>query len=158
MAEGAQSRDIGQQSEPSTSPGSKYKETHLEMSADAFLGDTNRGVILGEPGHGKSTLLRMVALDLLSEVPALQKTAENFGDRLPVWLPFPFLSTMFSQGKSLEEAAVQWLHVKAGNDNLPQLVRKAMRDDRLLLLIDGDNAELLRRTPVAQAGKESDGA
>jgi len=124
-------------SEPTTPSATQLVESDLEMSADAFLGDITRGVILGEPGHGKSTLLRVVALDLLSDQPVLQKTVENFGDRLPVWLPFPFLSKMFSQGKSLEEAAVQWLHGKAGNKNLSKLVLKAMRDDRLLLLIDG---------------------
>lgn len=108
-----------------------------EMSADAYLASTDRGVILGDPGHGKSALLRVLALDLLSESPKIRAVADRFGTRLPVWLPFAFVSTRVAAGDSIADAGEAWIKKNGGSEALATLFRQAIDDDRLLLLVDG---------------------
>jgi hypothetical protein len=138
-------QDAGQdpRTKSNTSAGRKpgmpleYEANHIEMSVDSFLGGTHRAIILGEPGSGKSAMLRMVALDLLSPSPALPNVVGRFGNCLPVWLPFAFLSQQLGQGNSIIDAAAAWLKMNGDDTRLDRLVRRAMADKRLLLLVDG---------------------
>ncbi len=132
------SPDGTQRGEPQTfKRNSKTSSASTEMSAEAFVGSTEQGVILGDPGSGKSTLLRVIALDLLSENPSMRLIAQRFGNRLPVWLPFAFLSTRVSSGDSIPDAAAAWIRKNGGDTELEQLLKRAICDNRLLLLIDG---------------------
>lgn len=127
-----------------------------EMSAETFLGSIERGVVLGDPGSGKSTLLRVIALDLLSDNPFMRLVVKRFGNRLPVWLPFAFLSLRVSAGDSVADAASAWIRKNGGDTELEQLLRRAIGDDRLLLLIDGldewSDPDRARETVVAIQG------
>lgn len=149
----ASTSQTGQESNTESRPRARVnaqQETSMstEMDADSFLGSSDKCVILGDPGFGKSAMLRMVALDLLSDSPALKGVAARFGNRLPVWLPFAFLSRKLSEGLSPIEVASAWLHTHGGTADHDRLLRLAMRDKRLLLLVDGldewSNEEIAR--------------
>jgi hypothetical protein len=127
-----------------------------EMSAEVFIGSTERGVILGNPGFGKSALLRVLVVDLLSDNPSMRAVAFRFGNRLPVWLPFAFLSARIAAGDSVAGAACAWIKKNGGGVELERLVNKAIADGRLLLLIDGldewSDHDRARETIVAIQG------
>lgn len=105
---------------------------------DGWLASTDRSVIVAEAGAGKSTTLRFIALDLLSDAPHLAKVAARWAGRLPVWLPFGFWtrSLTTSPATSLSECLRLWL-AQLGQSQLWPLVERALRDRRLLLLVDG---------------------
>jgi energy-coupling factor transporter ATP-binding protein EcfA2 len=98
-----------------------------------------RTVILGGPGSGKSTLLRFLAIDLLSKEPRLAAVAQKWGTYLPMWVPFPRWTKSIAEAGSsvsLTEMLRQWLF---GWDEgaLWPIVERALKDRRLLLLVDG---------------------
>ncbi|MGH7489048.1 MAG: hypothetical protein ACREMY_26115, partial [bacterium] len=98
-----------------------------------------RTVLLGDAGVGKSTFLRRLALDLLADDPVHEEWARMWGDRLPVWVPFPMWTRMVAEserGCSLPEAICTWLTKVGAPDDLLRLTAEALDDDRLLLLID----------------------
>ena len=97
-------------------------------------------VIIGDPGAGKSALLRYLVLDLLREEPQWTTVAEHWGEYLPVWLPFNFLAQRVV-GQTGETATVSlaikaWLEQNESAHIWP-LVEKALEDRRLLLVVDG---------------------
>jgi hypothetical protein len=53
-----------------------------------WLAQADHAILLGAPGSGKSSFLRFVALDLLSDAPHCELLAHRWGQRLPVWIPF----------------------------------------------------------------------
>jgi hypothetical protein len=108
--------------------------------AKVWMGRDQRQVLVGEPGAGKSTLLRYLVLDLLSEEPSWVETAERWGGRLPVWLPFHFFTQRVAAHTG-EEASLggtlrAWFDQHDAGEIWP-LVDKALEDERLLLVIDG---------------------
>jgi len=106
--------------------------------ADAWLAGTDLAVLNGPAGSGKSTLLRFLVTDLLSDTPTSAPLAARFGHRLPVWLPFAFLCTHLAEGSdhSVTSATKAWL-ARQSAEHLWPLVEAALRDDRLLLVVDG---------------------
>ena len=109
-------------------------------SADQWLGTEHLQVIIGDPGAGKSALLRYLVLDLLREEPQWKTVAEHWGEYLPVWLPFNFLAQRVI-GQTGETATVSlaikaWLEQNESAQIWP-LVEKALEDHRLLLVVDG---------------------
>ena len=109
-------------------------------SADQWLGTEHLQVIIGDPGAGKSALLRYLVLDLLREQPRWQTVAEHWGEYLPVWLPFNFLaqSVIGQTGETatVSHAVKAWLEQNESAQIWP-LVEKALEDHRLLLVVDG---------------------
>ncbi|MDE3103115.1 MAG: NACHT domain-containing protein [Chloroflexota bacterium] len=105
---------------------------------ETFVAGADRSVLLAEAGAGKSTVLRSIALDLLSDSPRSAALVARWGDRLPVWLPFGFWTRAVAQtpGASLAECLHGWLRQYGGEDVWP-LVERALDDDRVLLLVDG---------------------
>jgi DNA replication protein DnaC len=109
-------------------------------TAQSWLAQNPKSILLGEPGSGKTSLLRFVALDLLSEEPRLSELAQRFDTYLPVWVPFGLWTSMISAmptaANSLMDMLQLWFR-KWDEMRLWPLVEKALSDDRLLLLVDG---------------------
>ncbi len=106
---------------------------------DDWLADAPRHILLGGPGIGKSSLLRFLVLDLLDAHPILKGVSTAHGCYLPVWISFPYWTTLRSndsQTLSLPEAIHRWL-LQCSEDRLWPLFQKALDDERLLLLVDG---------------------
>ena len=108
--------------------------------ADHWIGTEQLQVIIGDPGAGKSALLRYLVLDLLRDEPRWKAVAEQWGECLPVWLPFHFF-TQRVVGHTGEAASVglalkAWLEQNESVQIWP-LVEKALDDRRLLLVVDG---------------------
>ncbi|MGW1787292.1 NACHT domain-containing protein, partial [Streptomyces sp. NPDC002143] len=108
------------------------------MAADEWLAGGRYRLLVGRPGAGKSSLLRFVAADLLSAQPQSVTLQREHGTDLPVWLPFGYLCRHLeaSAENSLVSAAEAWLKSQSAAHLWP-LVQRALRDDRLLLLVDG---------------------
>lgn len=110
------------------------------VDVDEWLGLSEQQFVLGEPGVGKSTALRFLALDLLSDDPQWPNVARRWGDRLPVWLPFHYftqrVASTTGQAASVVEAIRAWFQQHDFGHVMP-LVERALSDERLLLLVDG---------------------
>lgn len=114
------------------------KSIEKRISIENWLVQNNRSVVLGEPGSGKSTLIRYIIIDLLQESPRLSKFSEKWGCYLPVWIPFALCSKKISMDAdiSIKEVLRAWFKSNSRED-LFKLVEQALEDERLLLLIDG---------------------
>lgn len=110
------------------------------VEAPQWLGSGEQQFVLGEPGTGKSTVLRFLVLDLLSDDPQWPAVARHWGDRLPVWLPFHYFTQRVRSGTgqaaSVVEAIRAWFEQHDFGHLMP-LVDRALSDDRLLLVVDG---------------------
>ena len=105
-----------------------------------WLSDSNLSVVLGDPGIGKSTLLRCVLLDLLSAEPRYETCARRWGQYLPVWVPFAMWTRLvgeYETGCSLSNVLTAWLRKVSAEEDLITLVQHALEDSRLLLFVDG---------------------
>ncbi|MGD9486057.1 NACHT domain-containing protein [Streptomyces sp. TRM70308] len=108
------------------------------IAADEWLAGGRYRLLIGRPGAGKSSLLRFMATDLLSSQPQSTALQREHATDLPIWLPFGFLCRHLeaSTDNSLVSAAEAWLKSQSATHLWP-LVQRALRDDRLLLLVDG---------------------
>ena len=108
--------------------------------ADQWVGTERLQVIIGDPGAGKSALLRYLVLDLLRGSPRWKTVAMHWGEYLPVWLPFHFLAQrVVGQTGGLASVGLAlkaWLEQNESAQVWP-LVEKALEDRRLLLVVDG---------------------
>lgn len=117
-----------------------------------WLRDKESCVVLGEPGHGKSALLRQLALVLNSKDLA---TNAPLGTahvrRLPVWMSFARFAAAIAKDSSIsvEDFFCSWLHQFAYEDTQP-LFRRALRASEFVLLVDG-----LDECADASAGREA---
>jgi hypothetical protein len=108
------------------------------IEADEWLAGGKYRRLIGLPGAGKSSLLRFMAMDLLSSRPQSIALQREHATDLPIWLPFGFLCRHLkaSTENSLVSAAEAWLKSQSAAHLWP-LVQRALHDDRLLLLVDG---------------------
>jgi hypothetical protein len=110
------------------------------VSAAVWLGKHSRQVIVGDAGAGKSTLLRVLVLDLLDDEPLWPDLSSRWGERLPVWLPFHFFTQRVADesgaNASLSGALKAWFFQNDAAVVWP-LVKAALEDERLLLVVDG---------------------
>ena len=81
-------------------------------AAGRVAGRRQRCLLFGGTGSGKSATLRFVTLDLLDEDPQLADLAAHWGGRIPVWVSFPYWTSLVArepEGVSLPECARRWL-------------------------------------------------
>ena len=133
--EGSPAHDEGGRRSPFTAAAPPVR-----TDPDTWLASGDRHVLVGAPGSGKTTFLRRLVLDMLSDSPVLTLWARRLGDRLPVWLPFHFFTrrqaTYQDANASLAATLRAWLEQHDAADLWP-LVKVALDDERLLLIVDG---------------------
>ena len=112
-----------------------------ERASRSKIGSSPRNTrsFSGSQAGGKSTLLRFIALDMLSASPKLVDWRKRMPDYLPVWVSFAFWTKLIAADNdkcSLIDAIEAWFR-RQDEPDLIALVRKAYDDKRLLLLVDG---------------------
>lgn len=119
--------------------GFRTREIRTKLALSAGLSTSDRFILLGGAGFGKSAALRVVILSLLSGGGRFPALAKSWGQRLPLLLPFGFLTSHFGENEipTIENALKAWLtRLGARNDELT-LLEEMLGDERLLLLVDG---------------------
>jgi energy-coupling factor transporter ATP-binding protein EcfA2 len=105
-----------------------------------WISTRKRILLFGDPGSGKSTFLRFLALDLLSDNPRFELIAERWESCVPILIPFALWTKVISQGRlserSIKDIAVACFKAWTAEDLVP-LIERALKDGRLLVLIDG---------------------
>ena len=122
------------------SPQASVLETTARRPLETWLLGSRWSVVLGDPGSGKSSLSRFLTLDLLADEPKFLELNSAWGHLLPVWIPFGLwtkrLARSHDGGISISQIIEDWFHSQE-EDRLWELVREALDDDRLVLLVDG---------------------
>jgi energy-coupling factor transporter ATP-binding protein EcfA2 len=112
--------------------------TDVRLPLLTWLSEHRQALLVGAPGAGKSTFLRFLAADLLSDSPRSSALVLRSGEQLPLWIPFEYLCRHLSEStsNSMLSAARAWLDSHDMHD-LSALAATALRDKRLLLIVDG---------------------
>lgn len=106
---------------------------------DDYLYSRAQTLIVGEAGSGKSSLLRFLALDILSDKPTLKVSKERYKGALPVWLPFALWARMsVDRGSPAPiEDVVETFFRAQGAADLADQMRRAVFSKGIVLLVDG---------------------
>lgn len=123
----------------STDSGFRKREIRTKMTLSLGLAASDRFVLLGGAGFGKSAALRVVVHSLLSNDTRFPDLAKSWGQRLPLLLPFGFLTRQFAEDETatIETALKAWLKMLGAKNDVLMLLEEMLTDDRLLLLVDG---------------------
>ena len=117
----------------------RVRPTERRISVGQFVAETVRAVITADAGAGKTTLLRYLALEILSDTPALGAVSERYANYVPVWVPFALWAGM-SEGKvqppPLEEAVYGFMQA-LNEPELAEGMRRVLRTNKFVLLVDG---------------------
>ncbi len=138
MQNGESSRDTSDQGTPGPSK-ANLTTYEIKRSVLDWLRDRGRCVVLGEPGYGKSMLLRYLALSILKPERLDFDTLDSgYFTRLPIWMSFSRFSASIgrTQGISIDDFFREWLHQYSFGDVYP-LFQRAVRGGQVLLLVDG---------------------
>lgn len=110
----------------------------IRIKIDEALVNNNINVIIGDPGAGKSSLLRYITLDILSSEPQLKTISQKYGNTLPIWLPFAFITKQINKNDtlSISEILRYWFN-SLDKNYLFDIVKDALEDERLFLIVDG---------------------
>ncbi|KMU98582.1 hypothetical protein ACS72_12945 [Acinetobacter sp. VT 511] len=103
-----------------------------------ILGHEN-GIIIGEPGLGKSAFLRYLTLTILEPITDNQKLNNNFFNTcVPIWISFSGFTSAIEKKEilNIDDYLKDWLHQFGYNDIYP-LFKKAINTGNLLILLDG---------------------
>ena len=94
---------------------------------------------MGEAGSGKSSPLRFIALDTLSDRPVLKATRDRNKGVLPAWLSFALWVRMSADRGApvpIEDVIAEFIRTQ-GEADLAEDMRRAVRGNRIVLLVDG---------------------
>lgn len=127
------------ETETQQTPSTRIRSNSIQetrTSVGEWLSRHDKTVILGEPGYGKSALLRVIALQLLNDRD--DHFTLTWNGLLPVWVSFGGFSTAIQEqpGLSFEDYFDRWLHQNGADDARP-LFRRAVKQGEMLLLVDG---------------------
>jgi hypothetical protein len=117
----------------------RTRPSERRIPVGQFLAEAARAVITADAGAGKTTLLRYVALDILSDAPALGAVGERYAGYVPVWVPFALWARM-CEGKDRPpplEDVVQGFIQALNEPELAERMRRVLRTGKFLLLVDG---------------------
>jgi hypothetical protein len=118
-----------------------FRTFEHRTKADLFewLIGTEQSVVIGEPGLGKSAMLRFIAADLLLDQPRSEPLARKWGSFLPVLIPFAVITRFVNRGESggILEYLLLWLKEMNASADMLALFETALKDSRILLLVDG---------------------
>jgi len=121
---------------------SKSAEGHgrlRRISAKDWVQRGERLVLLGDAGSGKSTMLRVTALEILTQGEVASRVAPHWKSLLPIYIPF---SRWASQVEKKDHAVGLRDIVRCNlqpymTAPLVELIDRAIDEKRILLLIDG---------------------
>ncbi|MCY4597361.1 MAG: NACHT domain-containing protein [Bryobacterales bacterium] len=111
----------------------------INLPAFEWLADKRKCLVLGEPGSGKSALLRFLALyfvnDESKDNPALLPDALR---KFPIWMSFARFSAAIRDKPqtNVEDYFDQWLHENSHDDITP-LFERALKQSDVILFLDG---------------------
>lgn len=112
----------------------------IQENISEWLAKSQRNIVVGALGSGKSSLLRFLAMDLLMNEPTLLPLAKKWGEFLPLWVPFGYWTNIIDDPSnsdgSLKNLFKSWL-TDYGEEKLWGLFEHALGDARVLLLVDG---------------------
>ncbi len=119
--------------------GFSRREIRTKLALSAGLAGSDRFLLLGGAGFGKSAALRVVIQSLLSDGGRFPALAKSWGQRLPLLIPFGFLTRYFAENETptVEGALKAWLMVLGAKNDVLILLEEMLWDERLLLLVDG---------------------
>ena len=119
--------------------GFRRREIRTKLALSAGLATCDRFLLLGGAGFGKSAALRVVIHSLLDDSGRFPALAMSWGQRLPLLLPFGFLTRHFTENETptVEGALKSWLMVMGARHDVLALLEEMLGDERLLLLVDG---------------------
>ena len=115
-------------------------EQYFRRPMGDWIAERTQVAVLGDAGSGKSTLLRCMTLDLLSGQSVFPKLAQTWGQHIPILIPFARWTQMVASqanGVPIEDMLSTWLRQFSMSTEVLELVCKALKDKRLLLLVDG---------------------
>jgi hypothetical protein len=134
-----ETRTTGAPRRTTDAPRSRAVLRERRMGLDDYLRAHGLSLVLGDAGTGKSTLLRFLALDILSDGPELAVTRDRYKDLIPVWLPFALWVRMSANQQApvtIEAAVAEFLRAQGGAE-LAEHMRRAVSGKRVVLLVDG---------------------
>ena len=105
-----------------------------------WIAEGDRSMLIGDAGFGKSTALRVIALDLLGGGDQFPQLTLRWAYRMPLLLPFPFWVRIVEKDEpdtSLRNTITIWLRKFGASERLIDLVQRGLDENRILLLIDG---------------------
>jgi hypothetical protein len=118
-----------------------------------WIAEGDHSALVGDAGFGKSTSLRVIALDLLGAGSRFPQLTRQWADRIPFLMPFPFWVRLVEKDGgdiSLRAAITIWLGKFGVSESLVDLVQRSFDENRIILLIDGldewSNAAAARST------------
>jgi hypothetical protein len=123
------------------------------LGVEDVLRKEPRLVVLGDPGAGKTTFLRYVALVLAEGGQAARERLGLAGDWLPIYLPLAAYSeALRRQRVSLEDYVLHYWDTRSfDRPGMDQLVSRALETGQVLLLLDGLDEVGIRADRLAVA-------
>ena len=109
------------------------------LGVEDVLCEELRLVVLGDPGAGKTTFLRYIALALAEGKQAARQQLGLVGEWLPIYLPLAAYNEALQKGRvSLEDYVLHYWDTRSfDRPGMDQLVARALKAGQALLLLDG---------------------
>jgi HEAT repeat protein/energy-coupling factor transporter ATP-binding protein EcfA2 len=112
-----------------------YKERPaVDLLETLAAAESGRTVLLGDPGSGKSTLTRYMALSLTSGT--LSGPLEPLSGLLPVIIELRRYADADWREKSFEDF-LSYMHRQEGNAPSPELLKQCLKNGKSLVIFDG---------------------